>query len=46
MGEMRKDREKGKFLLEFIDGNIGQCIVLCSTKNRTRDVARMLRKAG
>jgi len=41
-----KDREKGKFLLDFIDGNIGQCIVFCSTKIRTRDVARMLRKAG
>jgi ATP-dependent RNA helicase DeaD len=41
-----KDREKGKFLLDFIDGNIGQCIVFCSTKIRTRDVARMLHKAG
>jgi len=41
-----KDREKTKFLLDFIDGNIGQCIVYCSTKIRTRDVARMLRKAG
>jgi len=41
-----KDREKGKFLLDFIDGNIGQCIVFCSTKIRTRDVARMLRKSG
>jgi ATP-dependent RNA helicase DeaD len=41
-----KDREKTKFLLDFIDGNIGQCIVFCSTKIRTRDVARMLRKAG
>ena len=41
-----KDREKTKFLLDFIDGNIGQCIVFCSTKIRTRDVARMLRKSG
>jgi len=41
-----KDREKTKFLLDFIDGNIGQCIVFCSTKIRTRDVARMLHKAG
>jgi len=41
-----KDREKPKFVLDFIDGNIGQCIVFCSTKIRTRDVARMLRKAG
>jgi len=41
-----KDREKTKFVLDFIDGNIGQCIVFCSTKIRTRDVARMLHKAG
>ena len=41
-----KDREKSKFLLDFIGGNIGQCIVFCSTKIRTRDVARMLHKAG
>ena len=41
-----KDREKPKFVLDFIDGNIGQCIVFCSRKIRTRDVARMLRKAG
>ena len=41
-----KDREKTKFLLDFIGGNIGQCIVFCSTKIRTRDVARMLHKAG
>ena len=41
-----KDREKTKFVLDFIDGNIGQCIVFCSTKIRTRDVARMLRKSG
>jgi len=41
-----KDKEKMKFLFDFLDGNIGQCIVFCSTKIRTRDVARMLRKAG
>ena len=41
-----KDREKTKFVLDFIDGNIGQCIIFCSTKIRTRDVARMLHKAG
>ena len=41
-----KDREKTKFLLDFIGGNIGQCIVFCSTKIRTRDVARTLHKAG
>ena len=41
-----KDREKPKFLLDFIDGNIGQCIVFCSTKIRTRDVAKVLYKSG
>jgi ATP-dependent RNA helicase DeaD len=41
-----KDREKSKFLLDFIRGNIGQCIVFCSTKIRTRDVARLLYKSG
>jgi len=41
-----KDREKTKFVLDFIGGNIGQCIVFCSTKIRTRDVARMLHKVG
>ncbi len=41
-----KDVEKSKFLLDFIDGNIGQCIVFCSTKIRTRNVAKMLYKAG
>ncbi len=41
-----KDREKPKFLLDFIHGNIGQCIVFCSTKIRTRDVARILYKSG
>jgi len=41
-----KDREKSKFLLDFIQGNIGQCIVFCSTKIRTRDVAKVLYKSG
>jgi len=41
-----KDREKPKFLLDFIKGNIGQCIVFCSTKIRTRDVAKVLYKSG
>jgi len=41
-----KDREKPKFLLDFILGNIGQCIVFCSTKIRTRDVAKLLYKSG
>ena len=40
-----KDREKMKYLLQFIDENKkGQTIVFCSTKNRTRDVARELYK--
>jgi len=41
-----KDREKTKFLLDFIQGNIGQCIVFCSTKIRTRTVAKMLSQSG
>ena len=41
-----KDREKSKFLLDFIQDNIGQCIVFCSTKIRTRDVAKVLYKSG
>ncbi|KFM14999.1 DEAD-box ATP-dependent RNA helicase CshA protein [Marine Group I thaumarchaeote SCGC AAA799-O18] len=41
-----KDREKSKFLLDFIHGNIGQCIVFCSTKIRTRLVAKSLYKSG
>ena len=40
-----KDKEKMKFLFDFLDGNIGQCIVFCSTKMRTRTVARELYKA-
>ena len=41
-----KDREKPKFVLDFIHGNIGQCIVFCSTKIRTRDVAKIVYKSG
>lgn len=42
-----KDREKLKYLIEFIKENKkGQTVVFCSTKNRTRDVARSLRQAG
>jgi len=41
-----RDKEKPKFLLDFIHGNIGQCIVFCSTKIRTRTVAKMLSKSG
>jgi len=40
-----KDRDKTNFLYEFIGKNKkGQTIVFCSTKNRTRDVARILYK--
>ncbi|HET6518121.1 MAG TPA: DEAD/DEAH box helicase [Nitrosopumilaceae archaeon] len=39
-----KDRDKLSHLVNFINQNkTGQTIVFCSTKNRTRDVARMLR---
>ena len=39
-----KDRDKLTHLVNFINQNkTGQTIVFCSTKNRTRDVARMLR---
>ena len=41
-----KDRDKPKHLTRFIKENKkGQTIVFCSTKNRTRDVARMLYKS-
>ena len=40
-----KDREKIEHLVNFIKQNKkGQSIVFCSTKNRTRDVARMLHR--
>ncbi len=40
-----RDREKMTFLVDFIKENkAGQTIVFCSTKHRTRDVARMLHK--
>lgn len=39
-----KDRDKPKHLTDFIKENRkGQTIVFCSTKNRTRDVAKLLR---
>ncbi len=42
-----KDREKMDYLLQFIKENKkGQTVVFCSTKNRTRDVARGLRQSG
>ncbi len=37
-----KDRDKFKYLIDFIKATRGQCIVFCSTKYRTRDVARFL----
>ena len=39
-----KDRDKFKFLIDFIKQTKGQCIVFCSTKFRTRDVAKFLHK--
>jgi ATP-dependent RNA helicase DeaD len=42
-----KDREKLKYLIDFIKENKkSQSIVFCSTKNRTREVARDLRENG
>ena len=40
-----KDREKHKYLTDFINQNKGQVIVFCSTKIRTRNVARDLQKS-
>ncbi|MCE2508535.1 MAG: DEAD/DEAH box helicase [Nitrosopumilaceae archaeon] len=40
-----RDREKEKHLLDFINKTDGQKIVFCSTKYRTRDVARMLHRS-
>jgi len=37
-----KDRDKFDYLLEFINKVKGQVIVFCSTKYRTRDVAKFL----
>ncbi|MFQ5781849.1 MAG: DEAD/DEAH box helicase [Nitrosopumilus sp.] len=37
-----KDRDKFKYLVDFIKQSKGQCIVFCSTKYRTRDVAKFL----
>ena len=37
-----KDRDKFKYLLDFIKQLKGQTIVFCSTKYRTRDVAKYL----
>jgi ATP-dependent RNA helicase DeaD len=39
-----RDREKEKYLLDFINKTEGQKIVFCSTKYRTRDVVRMLHR--
>ena len=37
-----KDRDKFKYLIDFIKPIKGQAIVFCSTKYRTRDVAKFL----
>ena len=39
-----KDRDKSKYLIDFIKQVKGQSIVFCSTKYRTRDVARFLHR--
>ena len=39
-----RDREKQEHLMNFIRDTKGQKIVFCSTKYRTRDVARMLHR--
>jgi ATP-dependent RNA helicase DeaD len=41
-----KDRDKLKHLINFIEENKGQTIVFCSTKHRTRDVARSLSRSN
>jgi len=42
-----KDRDKLKHLIDFIEENEkGQTIVFCSTKHRTRDVARSLSRTN
>ena len=40
-----KDRDKHRYLTDFIKENRGQVIVFCSTKIRTRNVARDLQKS-
>ena len=40
-----KDRDKHRYLTDFIKENRGQVIVFCSTKIRTRNVSRDLQKA-
>ncbi|MDH3192652.1 MAG: DEAD/DEAH box helicase, partial [Nitrosopumilus sp.] len=37
-----KDRDKFKYLIDFLKQTKGQSIVFCSTKYRTRDVAKFL----
>ncbi|WP_316504636.1 DEAD/DEAH box helicase [Nitrosopumilus sp.] len=37
-----KDRDKFKYLIDFVKQTKGQSIVFCSTKYRTRDVAKFL----
>ncbi|CDI05925.1 DEAD/DEAH box helicase [Candidatus Nitrosotenuis uzonensis] len=42
-----KDREKMQYLIQLIQENKKrQTVVFCSTKNRTREVARSLRQSG
>jgi len=39
-----KDRDKVRYLIDFVKQAKGQCIVFCSTKYRTRDVQRFLHR--
>ena len=39
-----KDRDKFNHLIDFVKQTKGQCIVFCSTKYRTRDVAKFKKK--
>ncbi len=39
-----RDKEKFKYVMQFLKETRGQCIIFCSTKYRTRDVSRYLHK--
>ena len=39
-----RDKEKFKYVMQFIRETRGQCIIFCSTKYRTRDVGKYLHR--
>ena len=39
-----RDKEKFKYVMQFLRETQGQCIIFCSTKYRTRDVSRYLHR--